>query len=924
MKKITLFCLICCTVIGYGQNLQWAKSVGSTSSERARSIVLDASKNSYITGEFSGTVDFDPGPGVYNLTAGSGIGHVFIQKLDSMGNFVWAKSFGGIYVSPLGLCIKLDGSGNMYISGVFQTTMDMDPGAGVFNVTSNGATDTFILKLDALGNFVWGKSVGGIGFDNGSNVNVDPTGNVYVSGGFQDVVDFDPGPGTYTLSATGTYSTAPGDQHAYILKLDAAGNFLWAQTIANGGGGYTPIRSTAIDASGNVYACGNFSGTADFDMGPGTYTLTSCSGGGQSSTFVTKLSSNGNFNWAIASRITTSQGNGITLDPLGNAYVTGQYASNIDFGPGTPTLTSNGSYDTFILKVDASGNVVWAKSVGGASGYEEGFAITADAAGNSYTTGYFSDVSDFDPGAGIYNLSTAASAQNAFILKLNSAGDFVWANSIASNVNEWGYDIKTDNQNNVYSCGYYQGTADFDPSAATYNLTSNGLTDFYVQKLSQNVCSNMALSVSSASNISCTANGQAIVSVTNGNPAYTYTWTSSPVSHTTSASFTNPGVYSVTVADALGCMRTSAVLIGAPSNLSGFDLDANLVASNYIPGTVSTMNIDAFNDGCVPTSGKLKLVLDLTQQVFNFSIPAPSAVSGDSIIWNFTNMTYNTAHLMPMISVSTKSTAVLGDTICVKLIITPTLNDVDPTNNVKNYCFRVLSSYDPNDKKVYPPGQCANHEILNNQLLTYTIRFQNTGTSNAINIMVKDSLDGDLDMSTIRIVGKSHPVVTEVAGRNLKFHFNNINLADATSNEPQSHGYVIFEAKPLAALPNNTVIKNSVGIYFDFNAPVLTNTVSNMVVSSISCNVATGLAKTTTGSVFQVYPNPAHDKLFIHVMDKGSSLISISDVLGKEVVSLSANEQLTEVNLESLKEGIYFVKVTQQGNTTIQKIVISK
>src|ERR1035437_774923 len=150
-------------------NLLWAKSMGSTGSDIGNSIALDASGNVYTTGYFYGTVDFDPGAGIFNLTAAAGVNNIFISKLDASGNFVWAKQMVGAGGSSSQFII-LDASGNIYTTGAFNGTVDFDPGAGVSNLTAASGADIFISKLDASGNFVWAKSFYGANIDCGFSI----------------------------------------------------------------------------------------------------------------------------------------------------------------------------------------------------------------------------------------------------------------------------------------------------------------------------------------------------------------------------------------------------------------------------------------------------------------------------------------------------------------------------------------------------------------------------------------------------------------------------------------------------------------------------------------------------------------------------------------------------------------------------------
>jgi hypothetical protein len=364
----------------------------------------------YTTGYYSGTVDFDPGAGTNNLTS-VGAKDIFISKLDSAGNFLWAKSMGGNSNFEESFSIAIDGSGNAYTTGRFSGTADFDPGAGTSNLTSAGNLGIFISKLDSAGNFIWAKSIGGVNsFSVSFSIALDGFGNVYTTGAFTGTADFDPGAGTSNL-------TSAGFDDIFISKLDSAGNFLWAKRM----GGTDPDggRSIAVDGSGNIYTLGSFIGTADFNPGAGTSNLTSA---GIEDIYISKLSDAGNFLWAKRMGATNADvGRSISVDGSGNVYTTGTFEGTVDFdsGPGTSNLTSAGFDDIFISKLDAAGNFLWAKKIGGTSG-DVVNSLVVDGSGNVYTTGYFQTTVDFDPGPGTSNL-TCAGASDIFILKLGAA-----------------------------------------------------------------------------------------------------------------------------------------------------------------------------------------------------------------------------------------------------------------------------------------------------------------------------------------------------------------------------------------------------------------------------------------------------------------------------------------------------------------------
>jgi len=350
--------------------------------------------------------------------------------------------------------------------------VDFDPGSGTFNLNSPGSFDIFISKLDAAGNFIWAKQMGGPGEDVSYSISLDASANVYTTGYLNGTAEFNPGPGTFNLISAGGIDI-------FISKLDSAGNFVWVKQIA---GTFGEIgNSIAIDALGYVYTTGSFTGTVDFEPGPGTFNLSSA---GDDDIFISKLDNAGNFVWAKQMGGTDEDISfSISLDSSGNVYTTGYFEGTVDFDPGIGTfsLTSVGGDDIFISKLDSAGNFRWAKQMGGAN-FDGGNSIGLDASGNVYTTGYFEGIADFDPGVGSFDL-TSAGFYDIFISKLDTAGNFVWAKQIGGTRSDNCNSIILDAFSNIYTTGSFMETVNFNPGAGTFNLTSAGNSDVFILKL---------------------------------------------------------------------------------------------------------------------------------------------------------------------------------------------------------------------------------------------------------------------------------------------------------------------------------------------------------------------------------------------------------------------------------------------------------
>ncbi len=209
-------------------------------------------------------------------------------------------------------------------------------------------------------------------------------------------------------------------------------------------------------------------------------------------------------------------------------------------------------------------------------------------------------------------------------------------------------------------------------------------------------------------------------------------------------------------------------------------------------------------------------------------------------ISNFNNLTIQSFGL----ELLTDTTAQVGNQVCAHVVVAPTPLDSDTSNNVYDYCYNVINSYDPNMKEVYPVNVLPGY----NDWFTYTIHFQNTGNAPAFNIRLRDTLDANLDLNTFEILGYSHAANTTISGNVLTVRFNNIMLPDSTTDYEGSMGYFQYRIKPLPNLPNGTQIENTAYIYFDYNAPIITNTTQNNFDITVGRNIEPGSQQT------RVYP----------------------------------------------------------------------
>jgi uncharacterized repeat protein (TIGR01451 family) len=382
--------------------------------------------------------------------------------------------------------------------------------------------------------------------------------------------------------------------------------------------------------------------------------------------------------------------------------------------------------------------------------------------------------------------------------------------------------------------------------------------------------------------------------------------------------------------------NSAAINFGLTCSAS-FDLAVTGISlmNGFFPGTNDAIlpHIGVLNASCsiTPMAGQVKIILDACVQYttsgsWSFG-NAPDAVitasTGDTLVWNVNDINNigNFGYFDYPANVSTCTSAQVGDTACITVMVLPTGGDADPSNNTFTRCFAIGVAYDPNSKEVSPAGVgSAGYVAATTPDLEYTINFQNTGTALAHNIYVLDTIDTDLNINSIEILSASHRLkVYTLPNRVIKFMFADILLPDSTHDELHSHGYVTFKIKLNSNLSGGTQIKNTGYIYFDYNEAVVTNTTLNTI------DLNAGVHELNANAIeLQVYPNPATEKVIVATSKNSPSVITITDVLGKTVKEIKTSEMQTEVNVSDMQAGVYFIKLTQDNISHVKKVVVNK
>jgi hypothetical protein len=418
---------------------EWINQAGGIFNDVGQGICTDINGNSYVTGYFNDTATFSNI--VLTSRGNTETDHdIFAGKLDPSGNWQWVAHAKSVKDCQ-GLDISVDSANNSYITGYFRDTISFDN----INLSTSDKEEIFVAKLNPNGSFLWTIQAGNMNeSDRGKSIKVDCDGNSYVSGSFRGMATF----GTITLTSDGT-----NQPNIFIAKVDTDGNWTWVTRA----GGISPDSGEGIslDCDNNVYVTGYFNGTATF----GTTILT---GNNLSEdAFVAKLDENGNWKWITqVGGINADQGLSINAECSNNVYVTGFFNNTATFG--STILTSIGSDDIFIAKLDGStGTWEWAKQAGSTDS-DQGLGIDVDAEGNSYVTGFFNSTATFGT-----TFLTSFGSSDIFITKLDCDGNWKWAINAGGEFADQGLDISVDPVGNVYVTGSFQSTSTFGTTVLT-------------------------------------------------------------------------------------------------------------------------------------------------------------------------------------------------------------------------------------------------------------------------------------------------------------------------------------------------------------------------------------------------------------------------------------------------------------------------
>ncbi|HKR06808.1 MAG TPA: T9SS type A sorting domain-containing protein [Bacteroidia bacterium] len=889
MKKIALLVssflfLVSCS---FGQEIEWQNTIGGSLNDWLYSV-QQTTDGGYILGGHSGSNI--SGDKTENSIGGTSWDY-WVIKTDASGNIQWQNTIGGNDIDIL-YSIQQTNDGGYILGGYSVSNISGDK-----TENSIGGADYWIVKTDASGNILWQNTIGGNG-DDWLNCVKQTTDGGYILAGH-----------SVSGSSGDKSEINMGGDDYWIVKTDASGNIQWENTI--GGNISDAIYSIQQTADGGYILGGWSTSGISGDK-------TENSNGG-ADYWIVKTDASGNIQWQNTI-------GGLGLDALysieqtnDGGYILGGYSWSTISGDKTENCI--GVDDYWIVKTDASGNIQWQNTIGG-NQQDELYSIQQTSDGGYILGGLSSSNISGD------KTENSNGGLDYWIVKTDSVGNTQWQNSIGGSDRDAFRSIQQTANGGYILCGWSRSNISGDKMES-----SIGFDDYWIVKLTDNFNS-------ITGKLFFDANSNAIQDA--GEPAVA----NKTVTEINTGRFgfsQNTGVYYVNVLD-------SGNFIISPDALNYY----NLIPPNhsvYFSGIQQTDSLNdfafqptgVFNDLCVTITpmGNFRANMNASYMInyenvgtttlngtviffpdndvtFVSSNVTPTSVTTDSVVWNVGTLTpFQTGSILVTVHVIPGTP--IGTLINSSVVIEPVTGDANTACNYNSWEVFVTGAVDPNAILV-DRDTILTTELSSPPYLNYIIYFQNTGNDTAFNVKVLNPIDTNkLDIHSFEFVSSSHPVNIEykIWERNLHFTFDNILLPDSNVNEPASHGFIRYRIKPLSTLVAGDSIKNKAAIYFDFNPPVLTDTVVTEIV------LPTGVSSqwSVVSGQLIVYPNPAGEELIVNsysVMGKEAG-IKIYDLFGREVFQLqTSNFKLqTKIDVSRFSQGIYFVEV-QSGEKILR------
>jgi uncharacterized repeat protein (TIGR01451 family) len=791
--------------------LEWQTCAGGSGLDRASDIAITADGGYLIVGA-TYSADGD-------VSGHHGGADLWIVKLHARGTLEWSRCLGGS-ADDVAVSIVGGANGSFLIAGYSNST-DGD-------VTGNhGGNDLWLLEVDPTGAILWQQSIGGTGDDRAGAVIHTDDGIVVVG---------------QTTSPDGDVSGALGGKDFWLVKCTAAGNLEWQRCL---GGTADDWGITIVATADGGYVAGGGTLSTDGDV-TGHH--------GSTDAWVVKVDALGALEWQ-----TTLGGSGIEIP---GSIVRTNDGRTVAFGYTNSTdgdvIGIHGSWDAWIVELDAGGAIFWQNCYGGTND-DRGMRMRATEDLEFVCTGWtYSNDGDVSG---------------------NHGGGDMWALRLSRSFNR------------------IRGTIHWD-------LNANGILDGNEPR----------------------AEHKRVFHAATGRQAFADRQGGYELNVFDTGTFvveTYPEGYFAPVPASWTCDFPTMLITEEGKDFSlqadGIvnDLRVSLnPAGAFRPGFLANYWIHYANVGNTTLAPTLIFTTEQPATFFSSSV-SPSFLSSDSVTWEL-------APLAPFTSGSISARVQLdpatpiGSFISSTAYVRPVVDDVVPADNVDAWRTVVTGAYDPNDILV-DRAVITPEELAAGTPLEYIIRFQNTGTDTAFNVLLRNPLPANVRPETFSFIAASHDV--ELAYANdaniMWFRFNNILLADSNTNEPLSHGYVRYGIAPVPTLIPGDSVLDAAAIFFDFNAPIFTNTAFSVVEQPMAAHAV------SDSPGFGIHPVPATTTVRIAVpAGRGAASITVCDAAGRVRTAHGAIQDQTQLDVSSWPRGLYFIRLTTAEGTWTRRLIL--
>lgn len=822
----------------------------------------------------------------------------WVMKLDPLGNIIWQKSLGGSLGEDGYNIIQTIDGGYLFTGSTKSNDGDVS-----FN---NGSDDVWIVKLDEFGNIIWEKTFGGSAND---------VGSTSIQNTFGDFVVV-----ATTYSNDGDISMNNGVQDAWLICINSDGDLLWERTYGGSfGDAFASIISSGDQGyllSGNTYSndgdvSGN-NGTSDAWIveidALGNILNQLCVGGSEADNVggIGSLIQTEDDQFAILGSSKSDDG-GVSFNQggydywffkLNNHNIRGRVYNDLseDCIQNTNEI---GIYHQGVPLIIDPGNILVTSTLNGIWSIDSlpigTYTVTIDTTTSWRTTCppmqtfTVTDPNGFTQGPdfGMVNTNPCTDPDvSIFAPSLRRCfSDRIVYVSACNQV------TATDPLDSSYVDVELDPLLTVDAASLPYTELGDNIFRFETGDIYPGQCVNFTLSTS----VSCDAiNGQTLCVEATLYPAEDCIFDSIP-----SDPITNDGI-----GGTLDGLPSPCTIPWDTSSLSvkGY-CDNDTV---YFIITNAGLDMQCYSplwltvDGVVTDTDSLQLQ---SLESVIYSYPG----TGQTFILNVSQHPLHPGNSAPNAHVE-----LCGDSTNWSSGIVNQFPHDDADPDVDIYCGEVTAPYDPNDKTGYPLGQTEDYYIQPNQQLQYVIRFQNVGTDTAFTVVVRDTLDIDLNIFTVTPGVSSYPYTFKMYGpRVLEWTFEGIQLPDSTTNAEGSNGFLTFHVDQVPDLEPGTVINNDADIYFDFELPITTNTTVHTIFEGFVdvFDPTVSIENYIEGEKIDIYPNPTTNLINVQSETGLNNRFKIYDQQGREVMNGQLNGKNTEISLGKLSRGTYTIHI---------------